>query len=87
VFSTCSFGLEARPARAVTRELLEARDHSGCGEQLEVVGQRGGVARVLELAQHSLVGELLAAGRAGQLEELPQERRLVHPGQQKYSIL
>jgi hypothetical protein len=53
-------------------------------EQVEVVRQRRRVAGVLELAQHLGVREHLARVAAAQLEEPPQERRLVHPREQEH---
>ena len=77
VFSTCSFGLEARPARAVTAKFWRpvtipaARAARGNGPAWWCCPRPGG-------GQHLLVGKLLAAVPAGQLEQLPQQRRLVH---------
>lgn len=48
------------------------------------MGERGGVAGVLELPQHFRVRQDLSRVAARQLEELAQERRLVHPSEQEH---
>ena len=53
-------------------ELLEPGQHAGAAEQLEVVGERGRVPRVLELPQHLREREDLAGVAAAELEELPE---------------
>src|SRR5690606_15386991 len=64
--------------------LLEPGHEPGTRQQVEVVGERRGVAGVLELTQHLVVGDHLARVAAGELEEPPQERRLVYAREQQH---
>ena len=75
----------ARPApRSVARVLVQPRHHPGRIEQIEVVGQRDGVAGVLQRAEHLRVRQHLPRVSASELEQPAQQRRLVHPGKQQH---
>ena len=63
---------------------LQSRQHARARQQIEIMGQRRGVARVLELAQHLGVGQDLAGIHTAQLEQPAQQRRFVHPGEQQH---
>ena len=69
-------------ARVVPGELRQTTDHARAAEQVEIVRERRRIAGVLELAEHLRVREDLAGVATAELEEPPQERRLVDPGQQ-----
>src|SRR6266545_7866784 len=67
--------LRARTALAhrVARILRYTGEHASPGEQVEIVGERRGVARVVEPAQHLRVREHLSRIAAAQLEESPEQ--------------
>jgi hypothetical protein len=63
--------LGAGPAApgCVTGVLLKAHDQTGAAEQIQVMRQRGGVAGVVQLAQHLRVRQHLAGVAARELEQ------------------
>ena len=77
--------LRARSALAngLAGILLEARDRPGAAQQIEVMRQSGGIARVLKLSEHLCIREHLAGIAATQLEQPSQKGRLVYPGHQE----
>src|SRR5665647_1714966 len=77
-------GTGAASAHDAPRVLRQPRDHAGAGEQVEVVRQGGGVACVLELAQHLGVAEDLPVVLTGQVEQPSEQRGLVDAGEQQH---
>ena len=75
LLNTCSLGLEARWRTTWPMYLgrPQATGHARAFQQVKAVGQ-GGVACVIELAQHFLVTEDLAAVHAGQVKNAAQQR-------------
>lgn len=57
------------------RVLLQADEHAGARQQIEVVRQRRRVAGILQLAEHLRVGEDLARVSAAQLGLSTRDRR------------
>ena len=77
------FGAGSALADLVSRKLLQTGDHACPFEELEVVSERNGIARIHQLAEHFLVGEDLPGIRAGKLEQAPQQRGLIDTGEQQ----
>ena len=78
----CIQYLELRDRTAAARggacKLLQAGEHAGAGKQIEIVRERGRIARILQLAEHLRVRKDLSRITAPEFEQAAQERRLVH---------
>ena len=83
VLSTLSLGLDARRPGRGPDVLRQPGDESGHAEQVEVAGQGGGIAGVIELAEHLGVRQDLTGVGGCQLEQPLQESRLVDPCQRE----
>ena len=77
-------GARAALARRLARVLRQPGEHPGAAQQIQVVRERRRVPRVLELAEHLGVGQHLAGVAAAELEQAPQECRLVHAREQQH---
>ena len=77
------FGAGTALAQLAVIILGQPRQHPRASQQLQVMGQRGGVSRVRKLPKHLLIRKDLAGIGATKLEQAAQQRRFVHAGQKQ----
>ena len=62
---------------------LQSGQHAGGAEQIQIMRERGGITRILELAEQLVVGEYLPGILAAEREQAAQQSRLAHRLQQQ----
>jgi len=78
------FGAGRPPPHLLARVFPQAGHQARARQQIQIMGQRGGVARILKLAQHFAVGKNLPGVGAADFKNPAQQRRLVHARQQQH---
>ena len=65
------------------RILAQTNQHPRALEQLQVMGERGGISRFGQLADHFLVREYLPRVGATQLKQAAEQGGFIHPRQKQ----